>query len=73
MGAPDSLALLPQQSAVLAEHFFNTAASLMARQLRETVENSLADFVSFLEQFQEGNDYQGEFEDLMFVSQPVGG
>ena len=36
------------QTAVLAEHFFNCACSLMARQLRETVENSLADLVTFL-------------------------
>ena len=38
----------PSQSAVLAEHFFNCACSLMARQLRDTVENSLTDLVTFL-------------------------
>lgn len=36
------------QSAVLAEHFFNTAATLMARQLRDTVRISLTNFVSLL-------------------------
>lgn len=36
------------QSAVLAEHFFNTAATLMARQLRDTVRVSLTNFVSLL-------------------------
>lgn len=35
-------------SAVLAEHFFNTAATLMARQLRDTVRVSLGNFVSLL-------------------------
>ena len=38
----------PNHSAVLAEHFFNTAATLMARQLRETVIVSLNNFVSLL-------------------------
>ena len=38
----------PSQSAVLAEHFFNCACSLMARHLRDTVENSLTDLVTFL-------------------------
>lgn len=36
------------QSAVLAEHFFNTAATLMGRQLRETVLVSLNNFISLL-------------------------
>ena len=43
--------LIPEdssQSAVLAEHFFNTAATLMARQLRDTVRVSLDNFVSLL-------------------------
>ena len=59
------------KSAILAEHFFNCACSLMARQLRETVENSLADFVSFLSLYKEGNDYQEDFNDIKFVKQPV--
>ena len=36
------------QSPVLAEHFFNTAATVMARQLRDTVIVSLNNFVSLL-------------------------
>ena len=39
------------QSAVLAEHFFNTAATLMARQLRQTVILSLDNFLSLLEPY----------------------
>ena len=39
----------PEERAVLAKHFFNTACSLMARQLRECVEASLNEYVGFLE------------------------
>ena len=61
----------PDQTVILAEHFFNCVCGLMARQLRGTVENSLQDFVSFLSLYEQGNDYQGEFHDIMFVSPPV--
>ena len=62
----------PDQTAILAEHFFNCVCGLMARQLRGTVENSLQDFVSFLSLYQQGNDYQGDqFHDIMFVTPPV--
>lgn len=40
------------ESSVLAEHFFSTACSLMARLLREAVEKSLTDFVTFLAQYE---------------------
>lgn len=33
---------------VLAEHFFNAACSLMARQLRECVEQSMDEMLDFL-------------------------
>ncbi len=42
----------PTESSVLAEHFFNSACSLMARQLREAVEDSLSDFVTFFTQYE---------------------
>ena len=58
-------------NAVLAEHFFNCACSLMARQLRETVENSLQNFLDFLSYYKEGNDYDGTFSDLQFPLIPV--
>ena len=61
----------PDTSAVLAEHFFNCAASLMARQLRECVENSLNNFLVFLSLYKQGNDYEGTFSDLMFLLSPV--
>ena len=56
---------------ILVEHFFNTACSLMARHLRETVEKSLEEFIGFFSHYKEGNDYEGEFKDLMFVFNPV--
>ena len=37
-----------EERPVLAEHFFNTAASLMARQLRECVTASIDEFIKFL-------------------------
>ena len=33
---------------ILAEHFFNTACSLMARQLRECIEESINELLAFL-------------------------
>lgn len=42
----------PEERAVLAQHFFNTACSLMSRQLRECVEASLNEYVAFLEMFE---------------------
>ena len=61
----------PDKPAVLAEHFFNAACSLMSRQLRETVEKSLTDFLQFLSHYERGNDFEGEFHDLLFVLKPV--
>lgn len=43
----------------------------MARHLRQTVENSLEDFIEFLSYYKQGNDYEGDFNDLLFVSNPV--
>ena len=61
----------PDRAPILVEHYFNTACSLMGRHLREAVENSLDEFINFLSLYQEGNDYEGEFGDLMFVFNPV--
>ena len=56
---------------ILAEHFFSTACSLMARQLRETVMHSLEELIVFLSIYKEGNDYEESFSDFIFVSNPV--
>ena len=61
----------PDRAPILVEHFFNTACSLMARHLREAVENSLEEFITFLSLYKEGNNYEGDFQDLMFVFNPV--
>ena len=42
----------PHHSAVLVEHFFNCACSLMAIHLREAVQNSLNDFVEFFQLYE---------------------
>lgn len=60
-----------ETSAVLAEHYFNCASGLMAKQLRETVENSLDNFLIFLRRYLKGNSYNGEFSDIMFTLKPV--
>lgn len=60
-----------QTNPVLAEHFFNCACSLMARQLRETIEISLKNFLAFLSKYKEGNSYNEEFHDLLFPLTPV--
>lgn len=61
----------PHQSAVLVEHFFNCACSLMSIQIREAVQNSLNDFVEFFQLYEEGNDYDGEYNDMRYIYQSV--
>jgi len=43
------------------EHFFRSVGTLMSEQLRYCIERSLEDFVEFLEQYGDGNDYEGEY------------
>lgn len=43
----------------------------MAKHLRETVEKSLKAFITFLSYYKQGSDYEGKFNDLVFVSNPV--
>ena len=61
----------PEASPILAEHFFNCACGLMSRQLREAVEESLKNFLTFLSYYKAGNKYNGKFFDLMFPLSPV--
>ena len=42
----------PEERAILAEHYFNTVCSLMARQLRDCVKASIDEFISFLKIYQ---------------------
>ena len=43
------------------EHFFGSVAQLMANLVRYTVENSLFDLVDLLEDYLDGNQYQGQY------------
>ncbi|KAG8235430.1 hypothetical protein J437_LFUL015495 [Ladona fulva] len=53
------------------ERYFDSAASLMSIQLRSLVFKSLYHFLNMLLTFQDGNDYQGEFNDFMYLNTPL--
>lgn len=50
-----------EESPILAEHFFNTAASLMARQLRDCVTASIEEFIAFLKIYEVFNCVQSSY------------
>jgi dynein heavy chain len=60
-----------EQRAVLAEHFFNTASSLMNRQLRDCVKRSIDEFINFLTIYQGGNSYSEDFNNMLFTVNPA--
>lgn len=43
----------------------------MSIQIREAVQNSLNDFVEFFQLYEEGNDYDGEYNDMRYIYQSV--
>lgn len=43
------------------DHFFGCTAALMANLLRSTVENSIGDLVDLLEEYSDGNAYNGQY------------
>lgn len=43
------------------DKFFNSIASLMSNLLRSCVINSMYDLVDLIEEYSEGNSYQGEY------------
>lgn len=43
------------------DKFFNSIASLMSNLLRSCVINSIYDLVDLIEEYSEGNSYQGEY------------
>ena len=54
------------------DHFFASVASLMSRNVRSAVYNSITDLVQFLGMFQQGNDFTGPFErSLPVLPQPI--
>lgn len=43
------------------DHFFNSIASLMSNLLRSCVISSIYDLVTLIEEYREGNRYEGEY------------
>ena len=44
-------------------HFFSSVASLLSSQLRSVIFKSISDFLNLLEQFSDGNVYEGNYEE----------
>ena len=42
-------------------HFFESVASLMSDLVRSTIENSIEDMLDILEEYSEGNVYEGTY------------
>ena len=54
------------------DHFFASVASLMSRNVRSAVYNSITDLVQFLGMYKLGNDFTGPFErSLPVLPQPI--
>ena len=54
------------------DHFFASVASLMSRNVRSAVYNSITDLVQFLGMYKHGNDFTGPFErSLPVLPQPI--
>lgn len=53
------------------DHFFNSAASLMSNLLRTTVKKSIYDLVELLEEYHEGNDYEGNYNIMDGLGLPI--
>jgi len=54
------------------DHFFASVASLMSRNVRSAVYNSITDLVQFLGMYKLGNDFTGPFErTLPVLPQPI--
>ena len=54
------------------DHFFASVASLMSRNVRSAVYNSITDLAQFLGMYKHGNDFTGPFErSLPVLPQPI--
>ncbi|XP_076365950.1 dynein axonemal heavy chain 3-like [Tachypleus tridentatus] len=49
------------------ERFYSTVAALMSLQLRLAVMKSLKNWISFIKLYKDGNDFTGNYHDLMFL------
>ncbi|KAK6993742.1 dynein heavy chain 3 axonemal, partial [Biomphalaria glabrata] len=54
----------------MMEHFFNSVASLMSVLLRQIVEKSIQDLVSLIENYSEGNMYEGTYDITTTIGLP---
>lgn len=52
------------------DHFFASVSSLMSNLLRSCVENSIHDFVDIMENYLEGNDYEGDYNIMKDLGLP---
>ncbi|XP_052779096.1 dynein axonemal heavy chain 3-like isoform X2 [Mya arenaria] len=55
---------------VKMDHFFNSVACLMSNLLRSTVKNSVYDLVDLVEEYWEGNRYDGEYNIFQGLALP---
>nr|CAD7398222.1 unnamed protein product [Timema cristinae] len=66
--------LVPRKHGASLQHvekFFKCVSSLMSLQLRQLVMKSLRHLLQFIVQYNDGNDYDDEYEDFLFVGQPL--
>ena len=52
------------------DHFFNSVATLMSNLLRNCVANSIYDLVDLVEEYWEGNKYEGEYDIMKGLALP---
>ena len=52
------------------DHFFNSVATLMSNLLRSCVTNSIYDLVALVEEYWEGNRYDGEYDIMKDLGLP---
>ena len=52
------------------DHFFNSVATLMSNLLRSCVTNSIYDLVDLVEEYWEGNKYEGKYDIMKDLALP---
>jgi len=57
----------PDASTALIEKYFRSVNSLLSKQLRIMVINTLEDMRTFFKRYQAGNAFEGEYKDLTFL------
>ncbi|KAM4725109.1 LOW QUALITY PROTEIN: dynein axonemal heavy chain 3-like [Anableps anableps] len=65
------LPLLPKNEPLRVQGFFRCVAALMSLQLRSMVIDSLQDLLQFFLRHKEGNDFQEEFDELLYIQSQV--